>query len=1108
MAKVKGYLSLDEGLKYLIEYVRPLDESGMCVTVFCDEGMTLSVEQSICKEMGGSFNVSVTTFNRFQRDGGRRLSKQGSVMAVRKIMSDHREELNCLSAGSGGKRSAAAVYEVLSRLYSANIMGDELLKARDMAGHRSGMLQKKLQDLALISNEYISFLETGNYLDENRFMHKLSESIGSKPAIREGAVVFFGFSSLTEQELGCMKKVCDASRNVLGLFPEGGKAISGSEGTKTWHMYSDQAINAFRDRCGAEIWETECAVRRSRTAESLRETLYDIGVFAWEDAQRMVTGRIVVDDPCRGGEEEELRRACARISEHVRKDGYRYGEIAVLVSDMGRYSPFLRKVFGEYGIPYFANEKKALSDHPFMRFALAVLRAASENLSPSSVQLVASSPYFGDSGEYRNYLAKYCNYQKGADREILESSVKEACEKNGGDADKCIEYLKGKRERLLEAVGCFSAEKAICKDFCDGVRALRIRYDRDGKVTKQLADACGDGMLREFLSDSKGRIDAVLDEMERVLGDMPMNVSEFASLLEEGMSASKVSLLPVCPDEVFVGDIAQDRVCAKKMVLALGMTDDVPGRCQDSAILSSGDIRILTEGQTAKTKEETEIIRRFSAMDGAERVNERTREAVCMNLCAFSERLYLSSPLGQETEESEILRYIRKAYVPEEADNDRIFLGNCAAAVPMAREQRRLENLCEDASVPREEIALAAKRKHALEKARQGSPEMSDGLRETREWRGREMSDCISRGQDLFFRRETVSPTLLETYCKCPFWNFAQRGLRLKEREETAMRATDSGDFVHEVMKEVGALIKEGQVTDETDCKKKAEEIARDVLKEPQYSFLTDTKAGRYTAERLVGETAEIAAGLYRQIANSGFEIDATELKIDETKTELKGHEIGISGRIDRVDKGKNDEGQEYIRIVDYKTGSYDTSAAKYYTGEKLQLELYMASVLGDSVPAGIYYFPARMDYVKSGDRKKNVDLFRMDGFTNDSIESMRMSDNDFDADKNKKSRYVKADLSNRNGGMMSEDTLRDFIAYSVLCGRKAKEEIGAGFVAPTTIEGADACSYCPYRGMCASMGNKTERKSVKVKCIDVARTANAALAGNGAEAEDGGDRR
>ena len=602
MAKVKGYLSLDEGLRYLIEYVKPLDESGVCVTVFCDERMPLLVEQSICKEMGGSLNVSVTTFRRFQRDGGRRLSKQGAVMAVRKIMSDHGEELNCLSAGSGGKRGAAAVYEVLSRLYSANIMGDDLLKAGQIAGNRSGMLQKKLQDLALISNEYTGFLETGNYLDENRSMHKLSESIGSRPAIREGAAVFFGFSSLTAQQLDCIKKVCDASRDVLGLFPEGEKANPGSDGTQTWHMYSNQAINAFRDRCGAEPWETECAVPRCDIAESLRETLYDIGVLSRREDQCMATSRIVVDGPCRGGEEEELRRACARISEHVRTDGYRYGEIAVLVPDMGRYSPFLRKVFGEYGIPYFANGKKALSDHPFMRFALAVLRAASENLSPASVQLVASSPYFDDPGEYRNYLAKYCNYRGGASRESLENPVKETCEKEKVNAAERIEYLKGKRERLLEAVGYFSTEKGTCKDFCDGVRTLRGKFDANGKVTQKLAGACGDGMLRAFLSGAKDRIDAVLDEMERVLGDMPMNVSEFASILEEGISAVKIPVLPMCPDEVSVMDIAQGRVYAKKMVLALGMTDDVPGRSRDSAILSSGDIRTLTEGRPPKPK--------------------------------------------------------------------------------------------------------------------------------------------------------------------------------------------------------------------------------------------------------------------------------------------------------------------------------------------------------------------------------------------------------------------------------------------------------------------------------------------------------------------------
>ncbi|MBP5242436.1 MAG: hypothetical protein J6Z36_01955, partial [Clostridia bacterium] len=598
MLQVTGYPALQEGLEYLKTYVAAAEDRGEGVLVFCEDRLTLLAEQAICEAVGGTFLSSVTTFARFLRYDGKILSKQGSVMVIGKILTDHAAELACFSPRAGANNGAEAVYEMIAQL-SASKVTPEMLEADDI---EAGLLKDKLHDLALVYRLYGEFLVKNEYVDENGYLALLPEAIRSGEQTRGGNVVFLGFTSFTAQALDGVRAACECAENVLGLLPAGNAEI-----------YSRQAATAFRKVCAeygeVKLSQLKIPAERQSAADVLRQNLFRPEVFS--PAFPAVSSDGSVKIAALSDVEEELRLVCSRIKKHVFAGG-RYSDAAVFLPDVNGYSILLAKVFKEYEIPYFADSRKSLSSHPFAFFLTSVLRAVADGASPQAVEQVASSRYFGDDGEYRNYLAKFCNYRGGARREIKQGDVVKEFDRD---------YLVSMRERLLSGMGIFS-KTMTGKKFCDGVRKLYERFNA-AAVTEELMRRCEDALQQEYLSKLEKSLQGVLEESESLLGDSSLSISEFLNVLENGLQACEVSLLPLTRDEVFVGDITQSRTGANKLVFALGLTDQVPARGEDTALLSDREMQRL-EG--VKVKIEPSVAQ----------VNERTRENVALNICSFT----------------------------------------------------------------------------------------------------------------------------------------------------------------------------------------------------------------------------------------------------------------------------------------------------------------------------------------------------------------------------------------------------------------------------------------------------------------------------------------
>lgn len=94
------------------EYAAGLSASlDACTLVFSEEKITLWLERELCERLGGAFTTDVHSFRKYLSERGRkaaRLSKQGSVMLVRKLINGL--ELPCFrrKSGSSGARALRA----------------------------------------------------------------------------------------------------------------------------------------------------------------------------------------------------------------------------------------------------------------------------------------------------------------------------------------------------------------------------------------------------------------------------------------------------------------------------------------------------------------------------------------------------------------------------------------------------------------------------------------------------------------------------------------------------------------------------------------------------------------------------------------------------------------------------------------------------------------------------------------------------------------------------------------------------------------------------------------------------------------------------------------
>ena len=1053
---IKAY-TLSECMEVMAEYAEAYEKLGKENVIFCEDRLTLIAEKALMHRLGGSFASSVSTFARFLKAEGRTVSKQGSVMLVGEVMTSLQRDgkLKCFKSSLGVAKNALCIYETLAQ-FAASEITPEMLK-ESAALLPEGTLKKKIEDFALIFEGYTAALLAQGMLDESRYLSLLPKRIREAGELRGKTVIFLCYTAFTAQAKEIIRAAMDTAENVIGIFCGDEKEI-----------YTNAAFNAFQGVC-AEYGSA--SVQDRGTPLEGEAELLRTGLFNPEKPQnRMPTEKISLFEA--QDKTAETEYVAVKIKRTMAENStLRYRDFAVLTPSVEEYSLSLKKAFDEYGIPYFIDEKKSIKQHPLSKFLLDCCRVVKENYSPAAVHALTQNYFFGDSDEYRNYLYKFANYRGGAKREIKRvqaveeffgvkyrepqnddgqytqeeqaERIRKAQEKYESASVELFNMLEDARNRLLTCTKNIKA-KGYGREYCLAIRKILSDFDAEKKLEeldKKLTDVAQKGYLAQIYR----ALDSVLLEAEVLVGGKELTVAEFAAILEDGFDAMEISLIPLKADAVFIGDFTESRIEKVHTLFAMGMTEAVPRNAGDTSIVSDKEIKQLAQVQAQLEPTVAEV-------------NRRARESLCLNLCTFMDKLYFSYPLsanGDEPALSEIFRYVHTLFCSTTGGNLRAkkkfdeedFPYQCSAAVPAIRQmliekgefERGEDNSMEDCSA----VYLSLKKLGVFNGEEY--------------WMSHTELAYIHRGEELFFDKGRISPTSLESYFGCPFGHFAGKGLRLKEREEAVVLATDSGDLIHRLLEEISQIARNFETED--GLRVYAYEKCKELLESSAYKMQQDTEVGSYASERMLKEAVDVAAAVYRQIVNSDFDVKDVEL-------DIKGE--FIKGKVDRVDTT-----DKYVRIIDYKSGNISDTPGDYYTGRKIQMQLYMSEVKGDRTPAGVFYFPAAVNFTSKDGAESR---FRMLGFMNGDENALRAGDTNIqDA---VKSEYFEATLKENKklSKVMDEKEFVDFLEYGVLVAKQGCKELKEGYIAPTPYQGN--CRICKYGGLCGFSTEVAEPRS------------------------------
>jgi len=778
----------------------------------------------------------------------------------------------------------------------------------------------------------------------------------------------------------------------------------------------------------------------------------------------------------------ETEYVCAQIRRLLR-EGMQCREIMVVMHDPERYGFLLEAAFQRYEIPYFMDLRRSVLYTAVMKLPLCLLslaqRTATEQilillktqlspLSPTEAASLENYAYIWDieGMQWENTFAKETD-PSGYIEQIRNKLIppilslrKTARKENITGAELCEALY-----RCMETLGIPMR-----------VGALASRMNEEGNVENGRA-------LRRLWN----RLTELLDALHEALAEIPCTPQQLADMMTMVLRTNQIPVPPQTLDAVTVQSAAAARYDEPKTVFVLGVNDgQFPADIQEGGFFTEQERSLLNEHGV-------QLARSVRDLCADERL------IVYKTLSAASERLWLCYPLagedGGKCVPSSLLGDVRTLLPNVKFD----YADSMGTEFYVSTKAAAYYSFVQDYTVtPRERASVHSMLKKIPEEA-----ERLVRMQQTAD-SGRLRVQDKALLKKLTGSRYTVSATQIEKIMKCPFMGFCSNNLRLAPRIKQDLNKMSFGNLVHDCMER---LFREHPEREDflsmsvSALKDHAERCASDYLRERLGG--SNGRPARFLQQyaRMTARMTALLLHTQEELRQSEFIPDACELIIgrqgdDEGTAPYQltlsdGTTLYMNGKIDRVDLTRQD-GKQYLRIIDYKTGAKQFSLGDIYYGLNLQMLLYLFALMDDSVyypdaePAGVLYMPAGSPKLRPRSEEEPVDqyiskYFRMSGTVLLDRGILSKMEQEIAGI------YIPVQLSSDDDGgdtpkltkesnVFTKEQLLRLRAYVEDLVKEAAELISEGETAPApmkrTSSGShfyeDACRYCDFRTLCS----------------------------------------
>ena len=1027
------------------------DRSGTVYDADAAETVELAPNHAIMNIDVLSFKrLAYRVFDEMGRTDIQVLEETGKNLVLRKLASEQEENLTVLRPNMNRMGYIGEVKSLISEFMQYNITWEQLEKITQKNGI-SPVLSAKLRDISVMYRAFETFMK-GSYITDEEILSVLASMAKDSEILRDSVLVFDEFTGFTPVQNQLMQELLQvADRILITLTMDAREDFYHSMGSEELFDMSKKTIHVLSKMAdGLHIPVLEPIV----LADSDKKRFCDAPALAFLEKNLFRTPYEKMDK-----EVEEIHLAAvhtpkdeltlvAREINRLVRQGYRYREIAVVTGSVETYQSYIDPLFAKYEIPYFMDTTKEVLFHPFIEFIRATLEIITGNYSYEAMMRFLRCGFCAvaqeDLDACDNYLVATGIRGHGAWNKRW---LRMPRQKSMYDLEKLNEIREMIADVLEPVYEVFSREDACVSDGVLALYQLLVRLD----VEKQLWQREQELLEADEQTKSKeyGQIFEIvmhlLEKYNLLLGQEPLDAESFTEVLDAGLSAASVAVIPPGYDSVTIGDIERTRLNHVKILFFVGVNDGlIPKSSNHGGIISEYEREMLLESdiELAPGAREQAFIQRFY---------------LYRNLTKPSRQLYMSyakidregKALRPSGKKDETWFALAKWFMDtDEAENEKI-TGLLTAAY------------CCYKNTP--------------------------------------ISQAVARA--LYGRRLEGSVTRLERFAACAYAHYLQYGLQLRERETAGFESVDMGNLYHEALERYSRKLEASEydwfgVPDETRSLMAAEAMDEALEGYPNAS-LSDSAQNMHQTKRMKDIFDQTVWALTKQVRAGAFVPTDFEIRFSELEQsaaleyELANDvQMRLTGRIDRLDTYE-DEQKLCVKVIDYKSGNTKFDLIKIYQGLQLQLVVYMnaAMELADKrhpkkeiLPGGILYYHIDDPVLETEENISESEAehallmeLRPDGLVNADETIYRGMDADFEG----KSEVIPVELKKSGEISMARSHVATTDEFSLIQRyvtaeiKRQGQQIYAGDVSVNPYQNGTECScnYCPYASVCGIDG-------------------------------------
>lgn len=1114
------------------------------IILFVPEQMTFQAEYEIAKRVKGYTysNLQVFSFKRlayriFLEVGGANkefIQDVAIQMMLTKIIEAKKNDLQIYHKMTTNVNFVSLIYDVIKEFKSYQVKPDSI---KSMIDHEQmdDTLRKKLADLLLIFNELNQKLG-GTLLDQEDFYHELSVKISQSDYIKNSIIYVDGYHSLTNVEQNVLNELIRHAQEATVLLTI--DDLTEHDFHKEDHLFhlvyktarkimnfcNDQQINIKMEH----LYPPHFPRFKSEALAHLERHYEDDAIY-----EKNVEGIKLYE--CISPK-SEVHAICREIYHQVVNENARYGDFVIYTNNEQTYYPLILSIFKLYDIPVFIDDQKAMLDHSLLNFIDAVLEIVKTNYRHDAMfraiktelmmplkrkgSLITDQNYGLKIQSYRyeiDQLENYCLSHGVNHQDWLQDHFELNVNKKLFDLSKTKKDADLKREMLLNQLK--DEIMTPLKPFVERFKASQTVKDKIIALYDFLMemDVLNKLALYETidLNESKGVMDLnqskkhkqvynkvmeMFEQLVLVAEHEPVSTEEFIKLLQTGFKSMSFHIVPPAIEQVMVGNIKRSRFemmghyddlksLGVKKAFVLGVNEnEFPRVYSEKGLITNKERQFLIEHEMElnETIEQSFLDENFIVYtvltSASEELtvlyslsNENKKEAfpsvVIDKLVKMFPKLVKQTIYDFPLRDEDQLKYITS--VP-------ITTSHVLEAINILRKGYDVHDLWKKLySYYKHHHALQDKLKGVLH---QNKPSVITS------------SDI----QALYGDTITASVSSIERFNACPYAFFVEKGLALQERDLKSIEVMDIGDLYHETLKDLALyLMKQNKDFHQVPFEEMSQIINKMInqyARQMQRQYFTDNKRNAYLLSKIKESLLNSIKVMQYQSQHSQFKIlaveekfghDATRLVIEE-QTLSNGFKMRLKGFIDRIDHAYDGQ-NNYVRIIDYKSGNRDIDFSKIYHRLSLQLFTYLDAVMqnkerllsGDVIPAGVLYYHVYNSQIKADAEltqaeieSKHAEEYKMNGYTLADQEVAKLFDDKLNDQT--KSDIIKVTLTNNgfhkaHAKVLEREEMDLVRQYTKKAIEESVLELTSGKIDihPVRYDKQATCKYCKFLSVC-----------------------------------------